>query len=331
MLNAIGLQNPGVDTVVGRDPAHARLHRDALFRERLRLDDRRLRRDHPTLRGFADRRDRDQTSRARTSRKRRAVRQRAGDVGTRGGRLPCGDEETADHQSCRRTRPTSRKNARRCIEAGSDALAVINTVMGMAIDVRTRKPVIGNIQGDCRDRPIKPIALLKVMQVAEVARPLGVPIIGPGRHLHGRRTRSSSSSPAPRRWASARRCSTTRWSARRSIRAFAEYLAEHGWRRWPNWSARSTRRRRRSRPAPAESLVSQRRDRIEIRRTPRWPQPEHETDARAEREGEQQRIERHVGLPACELRERARPRHCRAAFRAGPRARTAPRSPPGTA
>ena len=73
-----------------------------------------------------------------------------------------------------------RENARRCIEAGSDALAVINTVMGMAIDVRTRKPVIGNIQGGLSGPAIKPIALLKVMQVAEVARPHRVPIIGQG-------------------------------------------------------------------------------------------------------------------------------------------------------
>ena len=73
-----------------------------------------------------------------------------------------------------------RENARRCIEAGSDALAVINTVMGMAIDVKTRRPVIGNIQGGLSGPAIKPIALLKVMQVADVARPLGVPIIGQG-------------------------------------------------------------------------------------------------------------------------------------------------------
>jgi len=72
------------------------------------------------------------------------------------------------------------ENARRCIEAGSDALAVINTIMGMAIDVRTRRPVIGNVQGGLSGPAIKPIALLKVMQVAQVARPLGVPIIGQG-------------------------------------------------------------------------------------------------------------------------------------------------------
>lgn len=73
-----------------------------------------------------------------------------------------------------------RENARHCIEAGTDALAVINTVMGMAIDVNSRKPVIGNIQGGLSGPAIKPIALLKVHQVYEVARKHNVPIIGQG-------------------------------------------------------------------------------------------------------------------------------------------------------
>lgn len=73
-----------------------------------------------------------------------------------------------------------RENARRCIEAGSDGLAVINTLMGMAIDVHRREPVIGNVQGGLSGPAIKPIALLKVHQVSEVAAPHGVPIIGQG-------------------------------------------------------------------------------------------------------------------------------------------------------
>jgi dihydroorotate dehydrogenase (NAD+) catalytic subunit len=73
-----------------------------------------------------------------------------------------------------------RENARRCIEAGADALAVINTVTGMAIDVHTRRPVIGNVQGGLSGPAIKPIALLKVHQVYEVARRHNVPIIGQG-------------------------------------------------------------------------------------------------------------------------------------------------------
>lgn len=71
-------------------------------------------------------------------------------------------------------------NARRCIEAGTDAFAVINTLQGMAIDRRSRRPVLGNVQGGLSGPAIKPIALLKVFQVAQVAQPHGIPIIGQG-------------------------------------------------------------------------------------------------------------------------------------------------------
>ena len=73
-----------------------------------------------------------------------------------------------------------RDNARRCIEAGSDALAVINTMMGMAIDPGSQRAVIANIQGGLSGPAIKPIALLKVREVYEVAGPRGIPIIGQG-------------------------------------------------------------------------------------------------------------------------------------------------------
>jgi len=72
------------------------------------------------------------------------------------------------------------ENAQRCIEAGADGLAVINTVMGMAIDAESRRPIIANVQGGLSGPAIKPIALLKVKQVYEVAGPLNVPIIGQG-------------------------------------------------------------------------------------------------------------------------------------------------------
>ena len=71
-------------------------------------------------------------------------------------------------------------NARRCIEAGSDAFAVINTLMGMAIDIESRRPVIGNNQGGLSGPAIKPVALLKVHQVYQVCKPHGIPIIGQG-------------------------------------------------------------------------------------------------------------------------------------------------------
>ncbi|HEX6997027.1 MAG TPA: dihydroorotate dehydrogenase [Gammaproteobacteria bacterium] len=71
-------------------------------------------------------------------------------------------------------------NARACIDAGTDGLSVINTIMGMAIDVETRRPIIGNVQGGLSGPAIRPIALLKVYQVHQEARRHGVPIIGQG-------------------------------------------------------------------------------------------------------------------------------------------------------
>jgi dihydroorotate dehydrogenase (NAD+) catalytic subunit len=71
-------------------------------------------------------------------------------------------------------------NARRCIEAGTDAFAVINTLMGMAVDIHTRRPVIGNNQGGLSGPAIKPVALLRTHQVHQVCRPHDIPIIGQG-------------------------------------------------------------------------------------------------------------------------------------------------------
>src|SRR3984957_1156942 len=73
-----------------------------------------------------------------------------------------------------------RENARLCIEAGTDAFAVINTVTGLAIDVKSRRAVLGNPQGGLSGPAIKPIALLKVKEVFEVAGPKRIPIIGQG-------------------------------------------------------------------------------------------------------------------------------------------------------
>jgi dihydroorotate dehydrogenase (NAD+) catalytic subunit len=72
------------------------------------------------------------------------------------------------------------ENARRCIEAGTDGFAVINTLMGMAVDIESRRPVIGNNQGGLSGPAIKPVALLKVHQVYQVCKSHDIPIIGQG-------------------------------------------------------------------------------------------------------------------------------------------------------
>jgi dihydroorotate dehydrogenase (NAD+) catalytic subunit len=67
--------------------------------------------------------------------------------------------------------------AREVEAAGADALAVVNTVRGMAIDVETWRPRLGNVTGGLSGPAIRPIALLAVY---EVARAVGIPIVGQG-------------------------------------------------------------------------------------------------------------------------------------------------------
>ena len=73
-----------------------------------------------------------------------------------------------------------KESARKCIDAGSDALSVINTITGMAIDIDSKRPVLGNTSGGLSGPAIKPIALQKVMQVYDVAGPRNIPIMGQG-------------------------------------------------------------------------------------------------------------------------------------------------------
>ena len=62
-------------------------------------------------------------------------------------------------------------------QAGADALSLINTLLGMAIDVQTRKPVLANIMGGLSGPAIKPVAVRMVWQVAQA---VDLPIIGMG-------------------------------------------------------------------------------------------------------------------------------------------------------
>ncbi|MGP8080925.1 MAG: dihydroorotate dehydrogenase, partial [Dehalococcoidales bacterium] len=61
--------------------------------------------------------------------------------------------------------------------AGADALCLINTVRGMAIDIKTRKPLLGNTYGGLSGPAIKPVALYMVF---EVAKTVNIPIVGCG-------------------------------------------------------------------------------------------------------------------------------------------------------
>ena len=67
--------------------------------------------------------------------------------------------------------------ARAVESAGADCLSLINTLMGMEINIHTWKPTLGNITGGLSGGAVKPVALRMVYQVAQVCK---VPIIGMG-------------------------------------------------------------------------------------------------------------------------------------------------------
>lgn len=62
-------------------------------------------------------------------------------------------------------------------DAGTDAIALINTLTGMVVDIRTWKPLLGNITGGLSGPAVKPIAVRMVWQVANAVK---VPILGLG-------------------------------------------------------------------------------------------------------------------------------------------------------
>ena len=62
-------------------------------------------------------------------------------------------------------------------EAGADAVSLINTLLGMAIDIRTKKPVMANIMGGLSGPAIKPVALRMVWQVSQAVK---IPVMGLG-------------------------------------------------------------------------------------------------------------------------------------------------------
>lgn len=62
-------------------------------------------------------------------------------------------------------------------DAGADALSLINTLQGMAIDIRSRRPILANTMGGLSGPAVKPVALRMVYQVA---RAVQIPVIGLG-------------------------------------------------------------------------------------------------------------------------------------------------------
>ena len=67
--------------------------------------------------------------------------------------------------------------AKACVDAGADALSLINTLIGMAVDLNKRRPVLANVTGGLSGPAVKPVALRMVWLVAKAVK---VPVIGIG-------------------------------------------------------------------------------------------------------------------------------------------------------
>lgn len=67
--------------------------------------------------------------------------------------------------------------ARAVVDEGADAVSLINTLLGMAIDSKTRRPVLANVMGGLSGPAVKPVALRMVWQVSQA---VGVPVLGMG-------------------------------------------------------------------------------------------------------------------------------------------------------
>lgn len=67
--------------------------------------------------------------------------------------------------------------AKACEDAGADGVSLINTMLGMRIDLKTKKPVIANVMGGFSGQAIFPVALRMVYQVAKAVK---IPVIGMG-------------------------------------------------------------------------------------------------------------------------------------------------------
>jgi dihydroorotate dehydrogenase (NAD+) catalytic subunit len=177
MLNAIGLQNPGIDAYLAHDVAKFADRPCAVI---------------GSVAGFSVEDYAEVTARlaARDEIDAIEINISCPNVGHEGETFAC-DPRLAERATAAARGATAKplivklspnvtditEIARRVEAAGADALAVINTVRGMAIDVDRVEPRLGNASGGLSGPAIRPIAVLAVW---EVARSVKIPIVGQG-------------------------------------------------------------------------------------------------------------------------------------------------------
>ncbi len=178
MINAVGLQNPGVDAVIAEELPKLR----KVFRKKVMAN----------VSGFSVE---DYAYTCEKLDKEDQVGWLEVNIScpnVHGGGMSFGTDPAAAAEVTRAVKRVTKKPvimklspnvtdiaaiARACEDAGADGVSLINTLQGMRIDLKTRKPVLKNVMGGVSGPAVFPVALRMVWQVS---RAVGIPVIGMG-------------------------------------------------------------------------------------------------------------------------------------------------------
>ncbi len=178
MINSVGLQNPGIDVFVNEKlPALRKIYSGAII---------------ANISGFSEDEYRECCEKAAQAPEVDILEVNISCPNVHGGGLAFGTSAKAAAGITRIAKEVSRKPvfiklspnvtdiveiARACEDAGADGLTLINTLLGMRIDIVRRRPVVANRYGGFSGRAVFPIALRMVNQVARACK---VPVMGCG-------------------------------------------------------------------------------------------------------------------------------------------------------
>ena len=178
MINSVGLENPGVEVLTGEKvPALRRIYGGAVI---------------ANISGFSLEEYERCCARADACEGIDLIEVNISCPNVHNGGMAFGTDPVSAAEVTRRVKAVCRKPvfiklspnvtdivaiARACEEAGADGLSLVNTFLGMRIDIRRRQPVIANKMGGFSGRAIFPIALRMVYQVAHAC---SIPVMGCG-------------------------------------------------------------------------------------------------------------------------------------------------------
>ncbi len=178
MLNAVGLQNPGVEKVIREELPKLK----TVFRKKVIAN----------VSGFSTEEYADTCARLDGEEQVGWLEVNISCPNVHGGGMSFGTDPKAAAEVTRAVKRVTKKPvimklspnvgditliARACADAGADAVSLINTLQGMRIDLKTRRPVLKNVFGGLSGPAVFPVALRMVYQTARAVK---IPVIGMG-------------------------------------------------------------------------------------------------------------------------------------------------------